>query len=675
MISVVFNAAPALLIDDQPNWDAGFAVDATIPASYERGLSGRETRRPTADTLRLRCKFTAVLENPVAVTNLRNSIQALNVQPVLCPFWPAGFQPGITPPVTAAFYALFNSDGTFSSIQPAAALPFVLPAYPLMVGIFSTDPDPVMLDAGKVQVDFDFSDNGNYPLIPAAFAAPNGLNAAGGMRPLFPFIPDWSTTPHSGSSEQDVERRQIGNLRTLAAAYYAQRGRRKTQQFFTLQNSDAFNLLRFFSDMGGEQNNFWLGACLTEASLTANLGAAGMVMTVDNGAALGTNAFILLSDGVHRVPLVVDSVAGNIWNLDSAAGTAFTAGQTRIESLVLARFDALKLTVNFNSPIYATAQVSFKETPWETNAVAGEIYGTTMGALPMTGTFFKYTQTTPSGVTTWYFTGFERNLSDGVNVWLSAAMEYDTIIQTADLKRNSTAITSRNFPGNPLAQLFPLQLEWPLMVEIFEGDINGGANTVSNLRCYFYGECGTCQPEPPFLVVNCKTLSHIWDRKIPRRQYQRTDNWVLFETANGLTPADWQWNAVVVSYDASTSTLVVNTLVQQTPANALANATPIHWFAAGYLIITAGSGKQQVRMIGDNTAPAGGSMSVFLATALTTAPSAGDVVNLFPGYDGQAATAKNKFNNYQAKFGGFPFMPIGNPTVLRITQPSGTGKK
>jgi hypothetical protein len=52
----------------------------------------------------------------------------------------------------------------------------------------------------------------------------------------------------------------------------------------------------------------------------------------------------------------------------------------------------------------------------------------------------------------------------------------------------------------------------------------------------------------------------------------------------------------------------------------------------------------------------------------------GDVVSLYPGYDGQAATATNKFANY-GNFGGFPFIPAGNPTVMRIVQPAGTGKK
>jgi len=72
--------------------------------------------------------------------------------------------------------------------------------------------------------------------------------------------------------------------------------------------------------------------------------------------------------------------------------------------------------------------------------------------------------------------------------------------------------------------------------------------------------------------------------------------------------------------------------------------------------------------------PVAGQMSVYLSSPLTSVPNVGDVVNLFVGYDMQAATAIAKFNNY-ANFGGFPFMPVGNPTVMRITQPTGGGKK
>ena len=65
-----------------------------------------------------------------------------------------------------------------------------------------------------------------------------------------------------------------------------------------------------------------------------------------------------------------------------------------------------------------------------------------------------------------------------------------------------------------------------------------------------------------------------------------------------------------------------------------------------------------------------------LSTPLVNAPAVGDVVAIFAGYDGQYETFITKFAAGNGKFGGFPFMPIGNPFVMKITQnPNGAGKK
>ena len=676
MIPVILNSQTCYLIDDFPDWQSGFVVEASIPASYERGLTGRETRRAIGDTLRLTCKFSVVLKSLASIAMLRNSLQGLNVQNVLCPFWPAQFRGGDTLLISGSYYAKFDNDFVFQSIKTHSeivALESCDEDYlyvPLMVGILAENPDPTMMSGGSMQVQFNFADNGNYPLTPVAFEAPDGLEASDEVRPLFPFAPDWSSLPTSGGSEQDVKRRPLGNLRTLATAYYAQRGRRTCQQGFRLAQTEAFNLLSFFHSMRGEQNPFWIGAALIETTLAADLASGAATMTVKNGAALGTNSFILLGDDDSRVPLAVSGVVGNVWSLVSAPGKDFAADSAIVESLVLARFDNLKLRIGFMSPAYATTQIQFKELPWETNAVGGETYGITMGALPPTASFFKFSIVTPSETLTWRFTNYERDLSDGINDWLSAPMEFDSIRETYDLKRNETTITSRNFTGNPLTFLFPMTLEWPLSVEIYEANIAPDTDIASNFQKYFYGEVSSGDYEPPFIMAKCATLSHIFDRNVPRRLYQRTDNWCLFEPANGLNIADWQWNAKVVNYDHTNAQLIVGTITSTNAA-----AIEVNYFAYGYLVVTSAAGKKQVRMISSNAVPAGGELTIYLSDFLTEEPAVDDVVVIYPGYDGQAATAKDKFNNYQGNFGGFPFIPLGNPTVLRITSAGGGGKK
>ena len=682
MIPVTFNGNAAFLIDDQPNWDAPVVVDATVPNMYERGLSGRESRRQTGDTLRLELKWTSIITTSVGVTNFRNSLQALNAQQVLCPFWPGQFSAGTMPAVTAAYYVLLDDTGAAPSVQPASALGagFTRTAYPLCVGVLADISDPTMLHDQALSVDYHFADRDVYPLTFPVPNLPAGIpSAAATNPPLFPFDADWSTDPASGDSEADIEDRQIGELRQMSRAYYTQRNRRKFSQYFKLQNQDGVNLLGFFCSIGGETNNFWIGASLSEANLTANVASGATALSVDNGADLGNNTFILLNNNIARVPLVVSSVVGNTWNLSAAPGTAFTASNTRIESLVLGRFDTLKLTVNFYSLYLADCKVSFKELPWETNAVAGETYGTTMGPLPTTAILFVFTMTTPSGTTTWRFTNFERNLTDsGSNTYTSAPMEFDNITETAVLDRQNLTLKSRNFTNNPLSLLVPFQLEWPLMITIIEADITDSTSVAGNFRTYFWGEVGKVSVEPPFIDATCMSLNHIFDRQIPRRLYIWTDNWVIFETANGLSPANWEWTGTVVSYNPATSVLVVGSLATTNAYGATLGSVPAsvgatNFFAAGYCVITT-SGALQARMIGSSAAPSGGTVTLNLSTPLFNNPNVGDAVQIYAGYDMQASTAINKFNNY-ANFGGFPFIPIGNPTVFRIQQPTGSGKK
>ena len=668
MLPVTFNGNPAFLITQWPDWSGGIQVTPTLPAMYERSLTGKETRRPTGDSLRLALKWTSLMQLR-SLNALRNALQVLNVQAVLCPFWPGVFQAGTMPVVTASWYVLMD-DTAAPSIQPASALGagFARQAFPLMVGILADLPDPKLLNDQLATVEFNFKENDTSLLTPPAFDPADGPAAAAGTPPLWPFRPNWRTEPVAAGAEVDVTRQQIGQTRPLAQTYYTQPGRRRITQSYTLTGTDPFNLLSLYVSLGGQTGSFWLPASVSEANLTAAVGAADTVLQVDNGAALGTNTFIVLNDNINAAPLQVTGVSGNEWTLAAAPGTAFALGQTRIESLVLARLDLLKFTLTFVAPDQAAVTLKFKELPWELTVPAGETMGTTLGTLPETATLFVYTLTTPGSNELWYFTSFERNLVDGNgNTYVSVPMEYDKIVETPDLERQNVTVKSRNFAGSPLALLIPFELEWPLELAIYEANVSGNDATI--VTCWFQGEVADVSLDGPVISANCESLSWIFDRSAARRLFQQTDNWNLFEPASGLTPADWQWNCVVVSYDVASATLVVGTITS-------GNSTPItaNLFAAGYLQLTHAGAAVQYRMISLSTAVAGSHLTLSLSSPLTTAPSVGDAVAMFPGYDGTAPMCINTFDNYD-NFGGFPFVPIGNPFVLKIQQPTGSGKK
>ncbi|MDB6017662.1 MAG: hypothetical protein JWR19_2151 [Pedosphaera sp.] len=666
MIPITFIGNPAYLLDDAPDWIGGVRLDAAIPLYNEAGQTAIETRRPLGDSLRLALQYTVTLQGS-SVPYFRNALKGLTTERVLCPLWPAWFDIGATPLVTALYYVCMG-DGSAPAIHPAADLPLARPAYPLMVGRLSGLPDPAQINDDSQIVTINFTENDAFPLVPATFAATNALTAANGTRPIFPWRPDWSTAPHSGASEVNLERRNIGNTRSTADEYFAQPHRRTMAQSFTLSNGDPWNLIRFFLDMLGAQENFWLPASLSEARLTADVLNTDTTLTVDTGDALSVNSFIVLDDLSNRVPVKVTGIAGAVWTLPGAIGTAFTAAQTRLESLVLARFDSPAITIVWENADLATAQVKFREVPWEVAAVGGETIGTTMGPLPACAYLYRFTVNYPGATQFWYFTDFERNLTNGGHTYATGPFENDDIIETAILDRQSVAIRSRNFAGNPMSLSIPFQLEWPLLVNIYEADVSG--NTAINLRSLFAGEIGPCESEGPFITGTARSLSAIFDKQIPRRLLQTGCNWVLFEPACGLLLADWKWQGTVAAYNPATLALSLTGVARVSGAGVTLTA---HYFGAGFLYFGGGSAAQY-RMISDSTAAVAGALTLSLSTAFATAPGVGDVVSFHPGCDGQGVTCTNKFNNY-ANFGSFPFMPIGNPSAIKVNQNAGQGGK
>jgi hypothetical protein len=667
MIPITFLGVAAYLIDDAPIWDSPVSLDAELPTDTERGLTQRETRRPLADTLRLSIQYRAVLQGS-AVTTFRNSLQALTTERILCPLWWDQFAAGGSPTVTTDYYVLMG-DGAAPAIQPSGAMPFGRPAYPMLVGILSDLPDPSLLTDELSTVDITFKENDVYYVTFPAFVPPTGLGTINGTRPLFPFRPNWATPPRSGSASVEIDRQQIGQGRISADAFYAQPARRPTDQAFTLQNSEPWQLLRMFLDFRGVKERFWLPVGLAEARLTADVAAIDTALTVDNPTGRGTNTKLLIDDLTNRVPVTITGTAGSNWNLSGAVGTAFVKKDTRLESLILARFQSDRLSLSWESAQVAQCRCQFVELPWEAAAVAGEVDGTTIGEMATNAYLFHFSVAYPGAAQDWYFTGFERNLSDGSNSFLTGHWEFDSITEADSLERQQCRLKSRTFVGNPLNLLIPFQLEWPLMVEVFECDVAGG--NASNLRRVFYGEVVTVDPDGPYIGASLKSNGPIVDRRAPRVLDQPGCNVILFEPKCGLLAADWMWQGVVASYNATTRQLVLNNIARVTGPPATLDAG---YFAAGYLYFGAGA-NVQYRTISDSLAAAGTSITLYVGTPFTTVPGVGATVTFHPGCDGDyLRTCVPKFNN-RANNRGFPFAPSGNPSLLKVSKNVSSGGK
>jgi hypothetical protein len=96
----------------------------------------------------------------------------------------------------------------------------------------------------------------------------------------------------------------------------------------------------------------------------------------------------------------------------------------------------------------------------------------------------------------------------------------------------------------------------------------------------------------------------------------------------------------------------------------------VNWFAFGWVEIGAGANIQRRAIVG-STVIVGGAITLSLHRYLSTLPTLGATVTIYPGCDGQYATCQSynaatnptgKFGN-QNNFGGDPFTPTGNPSV------------
>jgi hypothetical protein len=272
----------------------------------------------------------------------------------------------------------------------------------------------------------------------------------------------------------------------------------------------------------------------------------------------------------------------------------------------------------------------------------------------------------------WRFTDFERDLTcpmpvDGTA--LAKPIEHGNIRETLGLERQQVTIKARHWTDNPLARLIPFTLEWPLMVRIYEVDITG--STASNLRCVFVGEVVNGKPRPPMIEVVARSFGGIFDSRFPRRLLQPGDNWALFETENGLLASNWEWTGTVSTFNPTTLELALTSVSRVVGSPVTLSA---HFFAGGYLRFGSG-GAAQYRQIADNAAASGSNITLTMGAVFQTDPVASNTVWFYPGYDGRAETARDKFANL-SRFGGFPYMPAGNPSFIKPSKDLGSaGKK
>jgi hypothetical protein len=213
--------------------------------------------------------------------------------------------------------------------------------------------------------------------------------------------------------------------------------------------------------------------------------------------------------------------------------------------------------------------------------------------------------------------------------------------------------------------------------------VGNGTPTVTVLSnaIVFVGEISRATVRGRIITARCRTGGAVFDRQVPRFRMQTGCNHVLFDTGCGLVRTAWRFTATIA--DAGDPGFPFEFELED--LQRVSGPTPAyfeHWFAGGWAEFGSGATWCRRPILRSSTVT-GGALTITLARDPLAFPEVGEEVSLFPGCDGRWETCgahhgdtnpQGKFNN-RLNFGGHPYMPIGNPSLVKVSASVGGGKK
>jgi len=403
---------------------------------------------------------------------------------------------------------------------------------------------------------------------------------------------------------------------------------------------------------------------------------------VDNGIGLGEDDYLaLLKDGTASGFGITSNVA-DVITLDTPVDRTYTPSTSSISPLLLSRFEDASFEMSFVTDELAIVSSKFLEVP-------KEYADTTSGATAPVAYLYEFDR---DNYDTQRFTSHERDIFiTGGNEWEAQHFEHSDISENVNLEKTDVTLNSRIFEDNPLGLFIPLQLESVLHLTIMECS-PGADGVITSTTTVFKGQVSTVSTDGPLIQARCAGISTLFDRMVPNVLIQPTCNFLVFSPPCGLLSADWKMGATVVEYpythDGVTYPykVLVTTpaFTDPTPEQTRPPTTQFEHYFAGGKIEFGEDDTYQSRSILDSETIGTVDPNVLLTIRhplkdVTVDTTAG----IWAGCDGRKETClayetthneEGKFGNY-SRFGGFPFVPIGNPSLAKINKDHSEGGK
>lgn len=678
MISTTIGAETVWIVTEEPNWISAVKLRCAVPVERERGLTGRELRQPVGATLRCVLSWTATLDRS-ALNTLRDAIAQAGDDPFIVPAWPflstaSTFVPAdhVGGGLWVAWDALGDPSVVVGS-SPGSPLP---PAFaPALYGRLEVEL-PTLRNPDLAEVKYTLTEDspGEYALAPPSRTWTSGPALPDSTVPkVFPLPIDWSQTRQSGLPEVEVVRKGFGPGRRRAAAYYPQTSRRAAAGYARPASLyDVATLLRWWVDRYSQAGHHYVTTAAEVATLDADADAGDPSITLTDADDIGPYRYLELRNVDASEVVKVTSIAGDVCSLATNLAADWDADTTLISLVALARHTDDELTLDFSTPEFAKAKLAWTEVPEEYTVAGGETRGTSLGQAALTACLYEFTLDNLGATTTYRYTGFERDLSDGTNTWTSHPIEHSDFHQSIKLDRDDVTLKLRSVAA--IAGFLPGELSHRVMVTIYECAVSGG--TASSVTQRWTGEITKVSWDGPFAQATAQGPYALFDRPLPRLTIQPMCNHQVFDTLCGLDIDDWTFGAVVASDSDNQVTL---------DTWSLDGGLPTGWGFAGYFALgylSRASGEKLIIL--DSTALASDEITLTLESAPATEWGASEAVEVVPGCDGtrEGCSAyhvtnnpRGKWDNYE-QFGGMPYVPPKNPSFTPLKKSnSSTGKK
>lgn len=198
----------------------------------------------------------------------------------------------------------------------------------------------------------------------------------------------------------------------------------------------------------------------------------------------------------------------------------------------------------------------------------------------------------------------------------------------------------------------------------------------------FAGEAARISVRGAVLRARILPGGRAMERQVPRMLLQPGCNHSLFSTGCGLDPDQWEFSGTIQFAGAPgwPHEFVIEGLARE-GGGGLPTFFP-DWFAGGWVRFGSGSASRSVPIV-RSSGVSGGVVTLTLTRDPAPFPADGDPVRFWPGCDGRRQTCQayhatnnpaGKFNNY-LNFGGHPFRPVANPSLVRVSSELSGGKK